>query len=448
MIGFTRKFGRLASAVAVVALCAGTLQAQTAPSGNDGLDIPQDLAILQGSTLDSRRPVATVNGMLITGTDIEHRVALAVNVNELQVTPEEMPRLRMQILRALIDETIQLQEAKAQEMPVDQAEIDQTFQRIAAERFGRTPEQMTQFLASAGSSAASLKRQIEGELSMDRLVRRNIVPFVSVSQDEAKELYDRLEATKGSTEYRIGEIYLSATPATDAAVREKAAEIVSQLREGGSFVAFARQYSEASTAAVGGDLGWIQIAQLQNPQLEAVATDMQPGQLAGPIPIPGGYSIMFMIDRRQIGMADPRDAVLSLKQISLDFSKGTTEQAASQQLEGFGQMLQKITSCDLADSMARSIGATTVDNTAIALRSLPEALQSALVNLQVGQATPPFGSLDEGVRVLMLCGREMPEAGSGPSLDQLQNQLEEERVNRRTQSYLRDLRRDAVIDYN
>jgi peptidyl-prolyl cis-trans isomerase SurA len=52
------------------------------------------------------------------------------------------------------------------------------------------------------------------------------------------------------------------------------------------------------------------------------------------------------------------------------------------------------------------------------------------------------------VRVLMLCGRDDPKAASGPSFEELMSQMEDDRVNKRAQMYLRDLRRDAVIDYN
>ena len=48
-----------------------------------------------------------------------------------------------------------------------------------------------------------------------------------------------------------------------------------------------------------------------------------------------------------------------------------------------------------------------------------------------------------GVRVLMLCGRDDPKVESGPNFEQLQSQMEDDRVNKRAQAYLRDLRRDA-----
>jgi peptidyl-prolyl cis-trans isomerase SurA len=80
--------------------------------------------------------------------------------------------------------------------------------------------------------------------------------------------------------------------------------------------------------------------------------------------------------------------------------------------------------------------------------NLPEQLRAIILNLQIGQTTPLFGGINEGVRVLMLCGRDDGNAASGPNFEQLQSQIEDARINKRAQMYLRDLRRDAVIDYN
>ena len=71
-----------------------------------------------------------------------------------------------------------------------------------------------------------------------------------------------------------------------------------------------------------------------------------------------------------------------------------------------------------------------------------------MVQMQVGQASPPFGSVKEGVRVLILCGRDEANTAGTPSFEQIMSQMEDERVNKRARIYLRDLRRDAVIDYN
>jgi peptidyl-prolyl cis-trans isomerase SurA len=80
------------------------------------------------------------------------------------------------------------------------------------------------------------------------------------------------------------------------------------------------------------------------------------------------------------------------------------------------------------------------------MRELPPVLQQMMLPMQVGQATRPFGGLDEGVRVLVICGRDEVDA-SQPTFDQVYNQINEERVNMRARRYLRDLRRDAVIEF-
>jgi peptidyl-prolyl cis-trans isomerase SurA len=449
MQGF-RKYGKLGIAALLAGACvtAAHGQEEGEASSVDAFNIPDTITILGNDDLGERRATAVVNGRIITSSDVEQRVALVLAAQDAsQVPEEELKRLRLQILRNLIDETLQIQEAEAQEMKVEPAEVEETYTRLAQERFNGSKEALDEYLRSVGSSPASLKRQIEGEQAWERLLRRNVMPFVNVSTEEVNEVYDRIEAAKGTSEYRIGEIYLSATPATRTAVEENARRIVEQLRQGGSFVAYARQFSEASTAAVGGDLGWIRLEQLQNTQLENVAREMQPGQLAGPVEIPGGFSILYMIDKRQIGMADPRDAVVSLMQISLDFASGTSVEDARAQAQTFAQGVQQIRGCGEAESAAAQLGAQVVTND-ITVRSLPEGLQATILELNVGQATPPFGSLEEGVRVLMLCGRDDPATDAGPDRDTLMAQIEDDRVNKRAQRYLRDLRRDAVIEYN
>jgi len=256
----------------------------------------------------------------------------------------------------------------------------------------------------------------------------------------------RLNASKGAKEYRIGEIFLSSTPATADETLANANRIVEQVRQGASFVAYARQFSEASTAAVGGDLGWVRAEQLPEPLAQAAA-GMQPGQISAPIAIPGGYSIITLGDQRQVMMADPRDAVLSLKQLAITFPKGSTQASAAPKVEQFAVAVHSIKGCGKANDVAASVGADVVDSDQIRVRDLPGPLQQMLLNLQIGEATQPFGSLNEGVRALVLCGRDDAQAASGPSFDQIFAQMEEERVNRRARRYLRDLRRDAVVDY-
>ena len=415
---------------------------------DDPLGIPADISLLGEANPNVRTATAIVNGHVITGTDIDQRVALVISASNNQLSEEELARLRMQVLRNLIDETLQIQAARSQEIEVTQAEVTDRYNTLAVQNFGQETGAMDEYLISIGSSPASLKRQIEGELAWSNLLRRNIAPFVNVSEEEVNELLKRMEESRGTEEFRLAEIFLAATPENRNAVLENGQQIMQQLRQGGSFQGYARQFSQASTAATGGDLGWLRLAQLRSTQLEAIVNEMQPGQLVGPVEIPGGFWIVYLVDKRQVLMADPRDAVLSLKQISISFEPGISEELAAQQVQAFSTGVQNMRGCGDADAVAGSLGASVVTNDQIRARSLPEQLQNIVLNLQVGQPTPPFGSIEEGVRVLMLCGRDDPEVVGGPSFDDMMNQLEDERVNKRAQRYLRDLRNDAYIDYN
>jgi peptidyl-prolyl cis-trans isomerase SurA len=450
VIAIARK-GAIAALFAFAALVSAPVVAQTVDdtaadgSSADGLDLPKDLTILGKVDPTVRKATAIVNGTIITDTDVDQRLALILFANGGKVPDQEKERLRLQVLRNLIDETLQIQEAKANKITLDKAEIDQTFARVSG-NFRKSPKEMSEFLRTQGSSEASMKRQIEGELAWRRVLSRQVEPFVNVADDEVNAVLNRLKASKGSTEYRIGEIYLASTPATNADVQVNANKIIEQLRKGGSFAAYARQFSEASTAAVGGDLGWVRAEQLPE-QLATVAAQMPRGTVSEPIALPGGYSIIALIDKRQVLTADPRDAVLSLKQITMTFPKGMTRDQATPKVASFAEALKSIQGCGRVNEVASAIGAEVVENDQVKIRDLPPQLQDIMTNLQVGQSTPPFGSVDEGVRALVICGRDDAQANEGPSFDQVYAQMEEERVNRRAQRYLRDLRRDAVVDY-
>jgi peptidyl-prolyl cis-trans isomerase SurA len=445
-----KLFTRLSLAAVVVSVMALTpLIAQTASDSvapGSNLDIPEGQQLFGKNDPNVRRATAQVNGEIITGTDIDHRLALIVEANDNKLPPEELARFRAQILTNLIDETLQIQEAAANEIEVTEAEVNQYFGRIAQQNFNRPANEVEKYLASIGASVATLKRQIKGELSWSRLLSRNVRPSANVSDDEVIAIMERIKATKGTTEYRLGEIYLSATPETLPSVQENARKIIEQLRQGGNFVAYARQFSEASTASVGGDLGWLSLAQLPQ-SLATAAASMNSNEIKA-VASPGGISILLLIDKRQVATSDPRDSVLSLKQIAINFPKGTTEAQVTPLIKRFSEETQQISGCGVADEMARKLGADVVNRDGIKIRELPAPLQQVMLDLQVGQSTPPYGSLEDGVRVFVLCGRDAPQEAASESFDEIMSRLEEDRVNKRARIYLRDLRRDAVIEYN
>ena len=417
----------------------------TGPSSVSALKLP-DNPTLYGTAIPSVvKASAIVNGEVITQTDIDQRLALLALSSNQKIPDTEVERLRTQVLRNLIDETLQIQAAKQAEIKVTEADIDKTVARVAG-GVKQTPAQMAEYLKARGSSMVSIRRQIHGEIAWSRLQRQKIESTVNVGDEEVKAVIDRMNAAKGTAEYKVGEIFLSSTPATSAATLANAQKISAAIKQGASFAGYARQYSEASTAAVGGDLGWVRPEQLPD-SLATILKTMTPGTMSEPIAVTGGFSIIAVQDTRKVLSADPRDAVLSLKQISIGLPKGMTSAQAEPLLQRFAASAQTVGGCGGAAKLAADYKGDVVSSEDVKLRDLPPALQQMMLPMQVGQATRPFGSLEDGVRILIICGRDESTNENAPSSDQVMQQMTEERVNTRARRYLRDLRRDAVIDY-
>jgi peptidyl-prolyl cis-trans isomerase SurA len=421
-----------------------TPSVSSSPNTTSALRLPENPQLFGTAMPSVVKATAIVNGEIITQTDIDQRLALLAIANGGRIPADEVDRLRQQVLRNLIDETLQIQAAAAEEIVIKPADIDRTLARVAGNT-KQSVEQLTALLEANGSSIKSMRRQIEGEIAWTRLQRAKIESAVSVGDDEVKAVLDRMNASKGTQEFRVGEIFLSATAGSEPQALSNANRILEQLRNGASFAGYARQYSEASTAAVGGDLGWVRPEQLPDP-IAAQLRVMGPGQISNPIPVQGGFSIVAVQDTRKILTADPRDAVMSLKQVSITFPKGIARQQAEPVVARLALAARNVGGCGGADKIAADFNAELVESDQVKIRDLPAALQRIMLPMQVGQATQPFGSIEEGVRILVICGRDEVNP-TAPTRDEIFSQLNEERINLRARRYLRDLRRDAVIEF-
>lgn len=442
------RFGRKAFLALGVAMLGTASLAQTVPQdqsvpGAANLDLPANLQIFGKADPNIRKPTAIVNDVVVTGTDVDQRVAMLVALNNAQLTAAERDQMRLQVLRQLIDETLEIQEAKANKIDVTKEDIDHSFNRVA-ENFQRTPDQLRAWLKQIGSSDRSIRRQIEGELAWNRLLSRNVE--INVSDKEVEDILDRLKAHKGTDEYHPFEIYIGASQDRVNEVFTAEQRLIEQMKGGTPFDYLARNYSKSSTKAQGGDLGWLPAEMLPDPLMKALQT-MDVGQIAGPIEVPGGFSILYLADKRKVLVADPRDATLSLKQITIHFPAGTSEADANTKAGEFANATQAMKGCGDAAKTAAAIGGEVVDNDAVKIRQLPAPLQTLLLPLQVGQSSRPFGSVADGVRVLVICGREDPVDGGLPSAEAVRDLVTEQRTNLRAQRMLRDLRRDALVEY-
>ncbi len=453
----TARIGRnlgLSVALAALVSLTGASIAQTVPDNavpKTSLNIPENLQVFGKVDPNVRKPTAIVNGAVITGTDVDQRVALLVAARELKLNPAELAQYKLLITRQLIDETMQIQQAKTAEVKIAPEEITKTYDSIVSRNFGKTNAEMRTYLRAIGSSERSLKRQIEAELSWNKYLRRKV--DVNVSTEEVEAIITKLKAAQGTTEYHVREIYLKADADRAQEVANQAKQMMEsiQKREKGddSFGYYARNFSEMTTKVTDGDLDWLsetQLSQLPPTEAEAIRS-MTPEHLAGPIEVPGGFSIIYLVETRKVGVADPLDATLTLKQVSVRFPEGISQPQADLRVTEFAKATQAIRGCGEVAKVASSLGAEVVDNASVQIKQLPGALREIMLKLQVGEASPPFGSVKDGIRTLVLCGRDEARANNVPGVEQMRGVIETQRTNLRANQLLRDLRRDAIIEY-
>jgi peptidyl-prolyl cis-trans isomerase SurA len=384
---------------------------------------------------------AVVNDALISKADVEARLKLTLLNSNTPTDPEAQAHLEQQVLHQLIDETLETQEAKREKIDVDQNAVEAQYNDLEA-RNKMAPGMLDKFLAQHGVSKQQLLDQIAVRYLWGNVVRDRYGPELIVGEDEVNEKIKELQAHINEPANHIAEIFLPVSdPSQDAQVAAGAQHLVDQIKNGASFPDLARQFSQASSAAAGGDLGWVAPGTLP-PDLEKIVNQMQPGTLGGPFRLTGGYYILILIDRREGGGND--DTHYSLAQVVFPLPANPTEADASAVAAKAKQMTQDLRSCDemnalgakISPDLSGPIGDVTLSQMPIGLRPLVEKAKVAV----------PFEPVPvhNGFSVFMVCGR----SGGAQGIDRVAvgNAIADQKFQNASVRYLAELRRTAYID--
>jgi parvulin-like peptidyl-prolyl isomerase len=93
---------------------------------------------------------------------------------------------------------------------------------------------------------------------------------------------------------------ITTDPAVDAQAKAKAQDVLKKIKDGGDFATLAKQYSQASDAASGGDLGFFSKGQLPD-NVQAAAEALQPDQVSDVLKTQYGYEILKVVEKKDDG---------------------------------------------------------------------------------------------------------------------------------------------------
>ena len=391
-----------------------------------------------------QRIVAVVNDDVISAQDLNDQLQLVTLTSGIPDSEQARARLASQVLRGLIEETLQLQEAERLDITVEDAEIQRTLANIA-ERNQMTVEAMQRFFAQKGINLATLLDQVRAQIAWVKVVNRQIVPRVTVTVDQLDMAVEEARRNEGEPEYLLSEIVLPVdNPAQAQVVAQDAARLVQTLREGASFDSLARQVSAAASAENAGDVGWVRGSAIP-PELRDTLESLREGEISDPISSPVGYYIFLLRDRRlsqASAGASAGDLEVDLAQILLPVDGGATLDAARGQA---AQLRGRLGDCAaMADTAAELKTPDSGRLGWLRVGDLPPGFRQTVSSLPVGQVSEPLEG-PTGIHLLMVCDRHN-SAAEGPQRDQIAEQLQRERVDRLARRYLRDLRKDAFVE--
>jgi peptidyl-prolyl cis-trans isomerase SurA len=406
------------------------------------------LALLAGAPLaavaqDSLRIAAVVNDDVISALDLSVRERMVMSSSHLQDSPEARSRLAPQVLRGLIDERLKLQEAQRLGIKVPDKEVEQQVKTIATEN-KMSVQDFEAALQQSGILIDSLRSQIRAELAWLRVVQRRLRPNVTISDDQIDEAMAEIKANANQPQYLLAEIFLSVdTPAQEAEVRQSADRLIDQIHQGAGFSAVARQFSQSSTAAGGGDLGWVGLGQLDR-ALDAVLPNLKKGEVSQPIRSNGGFYILYLRDQRQ-GTTKAPEGKVTMKQAFLPVPANATQAQIDKASEQVQHVIDQAKSCDDMVRLARELtpnAHTDLDNVDYA--DLPPDLKQIATDQPLNTPSKPL-HLATGIGAYMVCQRDIVSGGL-PSRYEVGTRLLRERLEVMARGYLRDLRRAAFID--
>jgi peptidyl-prolyl cis-trans isomerase SurA len=392
------------------------------------------------------RIVATVNADVITTGDVDNRARLFALSTGMRLSSDVVARLRPQIMRQLIDERLRMQEAMRRKVVVPDQTIANAIREI--EQRNNMPAGMLRARLSVdGVGQRTLVSQLRAQLAWTQVLREALGERSAITEEDVEAQARLFEQLTGRTEFRVGEIFIPIDDPNNTAEAQRFAEtVIGELRLGAAFQIVAAQFSQAQGALEGGDRGWVQLSQL-DPAVADLVTQMPPGAISNPVKVPGGFAIVTLFGKRDIGRE--LATALTMRQAFLPFATPLNPQAPTeaqrQVLERARGLAARVQSCEQMEAAARDANpGRPVDPGEVRLEGVePPAFRQLLATQPLGKSTEPLVS-PEGILLISICARERKEMSSMSKQD-IQRFLMNERVELLSRQMLRDLRRKAIV---
>jgi peptidyl-prolyl cis-trans isomerase SurA len=259
---------------------------------------------------------AVVNGKEIKREEVDKYYRTRVNPEGQEPSQEEALSLKLNVLDELINNEILLERAKKLNLEASDGEVEDKFTELKSPY---TEDEFQRKLKDQGVAVDDLKSDLRRQLSIQKLLNREVVAKISITDQDVTDFYNANKAQFNVAEpqYRIAQIVVTPKKepqirnrknddaTTEAEAQRKVKMLMDRLNSGADFGQLAMDYSEdMNTAGTGGDLGYVPESALNqsDPALKKMVLGLKPGQVSPPIQLKEGYRILKLITRESPGL--------------------------------------------------------------------------------------------------------------------------------------------------
>lgn len=423
----------LAGMAFAVAMAAGPSTAQDAAAPPPA---PAARPILGGGV------AAVVNDDVVTNYELQQRALLLIMTSGVRPTPENQDQILQQALRSLIDERLQIQELRKMEQTqkfrivATDKDVEESLTALARDN-NLTLEAFLAQLRATGLDPATLREQYRAQISWQRMMQGRYGGRVRVGEAQITQALMRYEGTTSQPQFLLSEIFLDASRVGGMQeAMDGARQLIAQIKEGAPFPSVARQFSGATTAANGGDLGWASASEVP-PEVAARLGQLPLREVSDPIQTGDGVYIVLLRDKRSGG----ESRLVSMRQAAVRLEAGSDAAPAVAKLNAVKAKNPTCESLDAASAGVEGVVVSTMPETDV--NAAPPEFLPAIETLLQGRAADPVRS-SAGVHLLLLCSQRTAAAGK-PTRQTVENRLYGEQMAMLSRRYLRDLRNSATI---
>ena len=412
--------------------------------------------------------VVVVNDDVITRNELAQRMAFVErNMKAQGVALPPAAEFRKQVLDRMIIDRAQLQVAKEDGLRVDDLMLDRYLARIA-ENNKMNMQQFRDQIEHDGTPFGRFRESIRDEILMQRVREREVEGRLQITESEVDNYIAAQNGTGAAApqEMQLAHILVgipeNATAEQINARRNKAEDLLRQLKSGGDFAKIAATYSDAADALQGGDLGWRNQDRLPQLFLDAVG-QLKEGEVSGIVKSANGFHIVKLVGKRAVSMvraggpggagaaapAAPTVLQTHARHILIKVNQVVTATEANRKLLELRERLinkaatfedlAKLYSNDLSASKGGDIGWIYPGDTA------PE-FEKAMDALQPGEISQPVQT-QFGYHLIQVVERKSDDVSKERQRLLARAAIRERKLDEATQDWLRTLRDRAYVEF-